>query len=99
MNFLIEYLHRDSGNYKIYNTVVVKGDVSTCTINSITNMLRQYMISTEFFYPSNVGLPYDGLECTDWCEIENISFTPEPPTEGAPTFTELVEKLKLDNTP
>jgi hypothetical protein len=49
MNTLFEYQYRDASNYKKFNTVIIKGEL---TYNDIAPFLHE----EEFFIPSIVGL-------------------------------------------
>ena len=47
---VIEYEHRDCGNWKTFDYFYVKGELKL-------EQISKYMIGTEFFYPKVVGIP------------------------------------------
>ena len=78
MNTRIDYLYRDSGNFKKYLSVVLTGEIAPDALND-------YFHEGSFFIPSEVGLTdlqpnpfttYDHI----WHEIEEVAFTNNPPT-------------------
>lgn len=82
-NTCIQYLYRDSSNYKKLNQAVVSGCISNKQIDRIIDCLNE----SEFFIPRQVGLPEERFEeITEddgcWFELakENFSHTNEMPT-------------------
>ena len=54
MNTRIEYLYRDAGNYKVYNTCVVRGEAGRLQ----QTLIREACLpEQDQFIPSRVGLP------------------------------------------
>ena len=53
MNSQITYLYRDGSNYKRYNTVIVKGKMTSAHLARIEKCL----FDGEYFVPRSVGLP------------------------------------------
>ncbi len=78
MNTHIEYMYRDGGNYKLFNEVVLKGEVTL-------EQLQEHFYEGDFFVPSEVGLedlqelPY--RECDHvWHEIVAVCPVKDSPT-------------------
>ena len=76
-NTKIGYLYRDASNYKKWNEVVVKGNISPEQINTIVDCLDGEL----HFIPRQVGLPeerFDEMTEDDhaWFELERESFEP-----------------------
>lgn len=93
MNTKVEYLYRDGSNYKVWNTVVVKG--------TLTDEKKQEIFDScddiGYFIPRQVGLPEKRFEDTTdddhcWFELKSIEDTKEPPTVDR-TAGELHEKF------
>lgn len=86
MNTKIEYLYRDAGNYKKYNTAIVSGEITSLQVDIIMSCLEIWGL----FIPELVGLPARRLEefsfqyeeDTPFFELnrESFSLTEEPPT-------------------
>lgn len=83
-NTHIDYLYRDSGNFKAFGQVVVVGQI---TFHEVKPFLDQ----ERYFSPEMVGFPrlsieghpFDSDLDHDWCELEERDFKP---TEEAPTL-------------
>lgn len=82
-NTCIQYLYRDSSNYKKLNQVVISGCMSDVQIDMIIACLNE----SEYFIPRQVGLPeerFDDITEDDgcWFELskENFSHTNKRPT-------------------
>lgn len=58
MNTKINYLYRDGSNYKVYNEVVVAGEITSEHLRRIADTLSD----GEYFIPSVVGLPEKKFE-------------------------------------
>ncbi len=78
MNTRLDYMYRDAGNYKYYNSIVLCGRLSLAN-------LREYLHEHEFFIPCVVGL--DDLHPIPttaddhiWHEFVEIGNTDNPPT-------------------
>ena len=59
VNTRIEYLYRDAGNFKTWNSAVVAGAISTEGAESILSACERDIDSSLFFIPYQVGLPED----------------------------------------
>ena len=78
MNSQISYQYRDASNYKVFDTVIIRGLFSLHDI-------EQYLYEKEFFIPSEIGLKDlqpKKLTHDDhiWHEILEICNTNEKPT-------------------
>lgn len=86
MNTLIEYMYRDADNYKVHNSCVCPGEITSDEIDQIIACLDE----GEFFIPSVVGMPterfseWDDQSDHDWLELTNLrrafSLTDAKPT-------------------
>ena len=76
MNTRINYLYRDAGNNKVYNSCVISGELTKEQIQIILSCLYDQ----EYFIPSKVGLPeerfsnYDSQLDHQWFEIHVHDF-------------------------
>ena len=99
-NTQIDYLYRDACNYKNWNTVVIKGEITKEQIETIMDCLDE----REFFIPSQVGLPearFDEWTEDDHCWFElgegSFEITERNATENI-TVEELVSNfMKMKN--
>ena len=78
MSTSITYQYRDASNYKEFDTVIIRGQLSL-------NDIDEYLYEKEFFIPSEIGLrdlQPENLNQDDhiWHEILEISHTHEKPT-------------------
>lgn len=83
MNTKIDYLYRDASNYKVWNSCVISGELSSSNIDEIMETL----VDGENFIPRLVGMPETRFDSwteddTDWFELYRSSFEPtnQPPT-------------------
>ena len=81
MNTQIEYLYRDADNYKKYNLVIVKGEITDEQKSIIISSLDD---GDGHFIPEQIGLPIERLddELTEadhcWCELIEDGLLPTP---------------------
>ncbi len=78
MNTSTTYQYRDASNYKEFDTVIIRGQLSL-------NDIEEYLYDKEFFIPSEIGLKNlqpENLNQDDhiWHEILEISHTLDKPT-------------------
>ena len=71
MNTIIRYLYRDASNYKVFNTCVIKGQLSVEQAGTIIDSLDM----SEYFIPEQVGIPvtrFGSITEDDhpWCELD-----------------------------
>lgn len=87
MNISFDYLYRDAGNYKLYNSVIYKNENDVPLIfllRAIEACLEQRM----YFVPETLEIPrlkfrnYDPDLDHLWHEFDSISETDLPNTEG-----------------
>ncbi|MCC8140123.1 MAG: hypothetical protein LIO67_07495 [Lachnospiraceae bacterium] len=94
MNTKIEYLYRDAGNYKKYNTAIICGEITPEQVDMIIDCLD----CREWFIPEQVGLPAERLEEFSFDSDEDHPFlelrkTDFSLTEDAPDCDITVEEL------
>lgn len=70
----VEYLYRDAANYKVWNRVVLAGQLTRTEIQEIFG----YLHDGEFFIPNQVGLPEERFETVNdddhvWFELPSGS--------------------------
>ncbi len=78
MNTLITYQYRDASNYKEFDTVIIRGQLSL-------NDIEEYLYDKEFFIPSEIGLKDLQPEILNqddhiWHEILEVSHTKDEAT-------------------
>ncbi len=99
MNTIIQYLYRDASNYKKWNEVIIRGELSSEQLERIEACL----FDGEYFVPRSVGLPEvritdyrtDDDHCWfEWavCDVE-MEFTEACPTVDM-SADELVERFE-----
>ena len=97
-NIKLNYLYRDSGNYKIYGNQIFTNPDSI-KIEDIERKIKSALIDGEFFDPLKWGIEplkfQDENEDLDhpWNEFNSISLSNEPPSVDF-SITELLEKIK-----
>lgn len=97
MNTIIEYLYRDASNYKQWNKVVIRGELSSEQLERI-----EACLDGEYFVPRSVGLPEfritDYRTDDDHCWFEWEVYDEIELTEASPTVDisadELVERFE-----
>jgi hypothetical protein len=98
-NLRLHYLYRDAHNYKEFGSVVFANSPGM-SIESATALLREKLISEEFFVPQDWGLPrlhtqpYDPEVDHEWHEFEEFEETADAATDerGVLEFLEGVMK-------
>ena len=92
VNTKINYLYRDSNNYKVPNTCIIAGEISHDQILQIMECLDM----GEFFIPRQVGLPEHRFASWDpdadhcWFELEKSGFEY---TDSVPELNMNVQQL------
>lgn len=96
MNTLIQYLYRDTSNYKIWNDCVIRGSISPEQIDAIIKTL----VDGDNFIPHCVGMPeirFSSIneDDTPWFELSKDDFKPtnQEPTLNI-TAIELIERFQ-----
>ncbi|WP_029035795.1 hypothetical protein [Salinimicrobium terrae] len=85
-NISFQYLHRDDGNYKTYGEIIF-ANREGLSLEEAEKNLRKKLIDSEFFYPSNNGIPFfqehkNSLYFADWYEFQEFSKTTAEPTDS-----------------
>jgi len=96
-NIKFNYLYRDGGNYKTFNSVIFKNDPSI-SIKELGNLIRSKLIYAEWFYAERWKLPelftgyFDFKTDPTWHEFESVEHTDEPVNSSIPLkeFIEIV---------
>jgi len=95
INIRFNYLYRDSGNYKKFGHKDYSNP-DNLTIEEAERQLREQLISTEFFYPEQAGIPkfrfHRFLDDYSWYEFESLELVAG--RRCSESFGELVERLK-----
>lgn len=84
MNTRIDYMYRDPGNYKQFNTIVIQGEVDI-------DLFKSVLDEELYFIPSQLGLEdlqgrfCNGVQADDhpWHELEEIEHTDDAPVVGS----------------
>ncbi len=63
MNTEIHYLYRDAANWKVYNKIIIRGELSF-------DDLVPHLYQSEYFIPSVVG--WSDLQSNDWTEDDHV---------------------------
>ena len=84
-NMSFQYLHRDEGNYKIFGEIIFPNQ-KKINPEKAEEVLRQKLIDSEFFYPSENGIPlfpeHSGLfYFSEWYELQTFSRTTKESTD------------------
>jgi hypothetical protein len=85
-NLRLHYRYRDAHNYKEFGSVVF-ANPNGMSIEAATALLREKLISAEFFVPQDWGLsrlhtrPYDPDVDHAWHEFEEFENTDDPATD------------------
>lgn len=84
-NISFQYLHRDEGNFKIFGEVIFENNEGLSP-HQAEKVLRKKLIDSEFFYPSENGIPLfpehsENLYFSDWYEFQMFAETTEEPTD------------------
>ncbi|MDB5141874.1 MAG: hypothetical protein JWQ66_587 [Mucilaginibacter sp.] len=83
-NIKFNYLYSDSANYKKFNSVIFKNDLSI-SIKELETLIRSKLIYGEWFYADQWKLPEILLDSFDhkidptWHEFESMEYVDEPP--------------------
>lgn len=86
-NLRLNYRYRDAQNYKEFGSVVFS-NLSGMTIEEATLLLKEKLISEEFFVPQDWGLPrlhtqpYNPEVDHEWHEFEEFELTDDQVTDG-----------------
>ncbi|MBU1107337.1 MAG: hypothetical protein KKB51_11760 [Candidatus Riflebacteria bacterium] len=89
MNTRISYQYRDASNYKLFNEIVIAGELNF-------SELEPFLIDGQFFVPEELYIPRLSFENSneddhDWHEIIKLELCDDPPDSGI----NKIELLKL----
>jgi hypothetical protein len=86
-NIRFNYLYRDFGNFKLFNSVIFVNP-SQISILEIESKIKQKLVDGEYFDPKKWKIPilafpeYDHDLDHQWNEYESVELTMESPTEN-----------------
>lgn len=86
LNIQLNYLYRDGANYKQFENVILENQTGLA-IEEAERLIREKLISSEFFVPQDWGLPalqhykYDPEIDHEWHEFENFEETEDKATD------------------
>jgi len=98
LNLRLNYLYRDGANYKQFGAVIFPNP-SFLSPSKASEMLREKLITNEFFVPQDWGLqrlhkhPYDPEIDHEWHEFDGFEFTEEEATDKR-DITEFLERIE-----
>ena len=96
-NIKLNYLYRDSANYKNFNSVIFKNDLSI-SIEELETLIKSKLIYREWFYADQWKLPelfssfFDYTIDPTWHEFESLEYSEETPNSTLTEFIELINK-------
>ena len=95
-NLAFHYLYRDCGNYKIFGEQVFRNS-EELSPQAAEKILRNKLIDTEFFYPSQNRISLfdehqESLYFDGWYEFREFSYTQEEITDSR-TITEFLAEF------
>ena len=96
-NIKFNYLYRDSGNYKVFNSVIFKND-SSINLKELDELIKSKLIYGEWLYAEEWKLPklftcyFDFKIDPTWNEFESIEYTDELPNNEL-TLKDFVNNL------
>lgn len=92
-NVKLNYLYRDSGNYKSFGSAVFSNP-DRDDIDLVESIIRDKLIDNQYFYPDKAGIPllHSCIDSDMWHEYENVELTAEIPTENM-SIKEFISRL------
>ena len=80
MNFKLEYLYRDGGNYKNWGEAILSNPLQR-SLEEVDALIKAMLIDSEFFYAEDWGLPdlhfteypWDGEIDHDWHQFYGLT--------------------------
>jgi aryl-phospho-beta-D-glucosidase BglC (GH1 family) len=97
-NIKFNYLYRDVGNYKNFNSTILENDQSI-SLKDLESLIKSKLIDGEWFYVDQLKLPdlhfgtWDNEIDHTFHEFESVEYTDEP-GNAAFALTEFVGILK-----
>ncbi len=96
-NLIINYLHRDEGNWQDHLSVCVQNPAGYTPVEA-EKTIRGLLIDREFFYPEKVGLSRSNYAASsDWHELDCVMADDESVDPLDMTLETLLEKLDESN--
>lgn len=86
MNIKLNYLYRDAGNYKVYDSVIFSNP-DNISVSQIKESLLEKFIDQEYFNPDDFKISrlshpdYNPDFDHSWNEFESLESTNEAPTD------------------
>jgi hypothetical protein len=97
-NIRFNYLYRDSGNYKKFGHRDYSNP-GNLTIEEAEKQIRRHLISEEFFYPEQAGIPkflfHRYLDDYSWYEFESLELVEG--RKGRASIGDLIGKLSRND--
>jgi hypothetical protein len=93
-NLTLHYIHRDEGNWKDRFEARIQNPAGY-PAEQAEQMIREYLIDREFFYPEKVGLSFS--IAADWHELDCVEANQEVFAPITLTLETLLDKLKESN--
>jgi len=98
-NIKFNYLYRDAGNHKNYNSLVF-ANPNNIDNQDLETLIKSKLIEGSWFYVNEWKLPDLHFKCWDneidhdWHEFESLEYTDAPPTQSTSItqFKQLIEK-------
>lgn len=96
-NIKLNYLYRDSANYKNFNSIIFKNDLSI-SIDELETLIKSKLIYGEWFYADQWKLPelfssfFDYKIDPTWHEFESLEYTEEASNSTLAEFIDVISK-------
>jgi hypothetical protein len=96
-NIKFNYLYRDCANYKNFNSIIFKNDLSF-SIEELETLIKSKLIDSEWFYADQWKLPELFSSCFDykidptWHEFEGLEYTEEASNSTLAEFIDVISK-------
>jgi len=99
-NIKFNYLYRDGGNYKKFNSIVFD-NLQNIELSALEDLIRSKLISQHWFYADQWQVPelhfgtWDDELDHSFHEFESVEYTDEPADDGAETtlFINILKNL------
>jgi len=98
-NIKFNYLYRDSGNYKKFNTVIFANPAGI-DLSTLESLIKSKLIDETWFHAEEWQLPEIFTDIIDfrldptWHEFESIEYTDEPADDNF-NLIEFMELIKI----
>ena len=97
-NIKFNYLYRDGGNYKKFNSIIFENEESS-SLEELELLIKSKLIDGEWFYADQWKIPEIFLSTFDfkidptWHEFESVEYTDEP-SNSTFSLADFIETLK-----